>query len=747
MTLRFHASLQFDTRQAKAELQAATQATNKIGEAFKKVSRATFDASGQLDRYETQARAATQATQQAARAARDYEAATDRVGKTSDLSAGQVGNLVAQFNDIGVMLAAGQNPLQLAIQQGTQITQVFGQMGAGQAVKALGAALRSMVSPINLITIGAIAAGAAFTQWLTRSTDDATALTDALEGARAKVAELRQDSEALRRGFGSVEEFALAEQIAAVQQDIARAEADAATASGRNANAAKLRADRLREVLAPLQQELADLQALEVRNEAVRAANAARFDEIANAYRENRAQLDDMLAGLQQENALLAIQAQYGEDSAEFQAAQADASRTALDAVLAAIPGHDAVKDAIRDAYDNQIDLNAAINAADLSGLSGQAALLAQHMGFAASEAERYNAALNIAAGLQDVTPSAPGGDGGLSLGLPGMDVPQGTGFANLGFGAATSPTAPPRRISANFSSPPARAARSRSGGAAREERDLVKELTEDLDRRLAILNETDPVQRELLRHARALADATEAQKQTVTDKIAELQREEALQGRITDLSTEAGNATISLLRGITEGGNAAQQALARIADRLVDIGLEALVLGSGPLGGLFGGGLFGGGGGGGGFFRQAASALLGRKDGGPIYGIGGPRDDAQLIRVSPGEHIMTARAAQQYRPILEAMNAGAPIPGFAAGGAVGGGAAPGSNVLFAPVFIDRTSGGVQMRQVEDQTGPGGARQPAFEFSDVVANAMNKRGGAAQQQLQAGGLRRPRADR
>lgn len=76
-------------------------------------------------------------------------------------------NLFAQFNDIGVMLAAGQNPLQLAMQQGTQISQVLSQMGGGMgAVKALGSAFVGMLNPISIATIGVIGFGAAAIQWL-----------------------------------------------------------------------------------------------------------------------------------------------------------------------------------------------------------------------------------------------------------------------------------------------------------------------------------------------------------------------------------------------------------------------------------------------------------------------------------------------------------------------------------------------------------------------------------------------------
>lgn len=85
---------------------------------------------------------------------------------TTTLASGGVANLGYQFNDIAVMLAAGQNPLMLAIQQGTQISQVIGPMGAAGAVSALRAAFLSMLSPVSLVTIGVIAAVAAATQWV-----------------------------------------------------------------------------------------------------------------------------------------------------------------------------------------------------------------------------------------------------------------------------------------------------------------------------------------------------------------------------------------------------------------------------------------------------------------------------------------------------------------------------------------------------------------------------------------------------
>lgn len=131
------------------------------------------------------------------------------VGRSMGRARADVGNLAAQFQDIGVMLAAGQSPLTLAIQQGTQIGAVLGASGGGAAgaVKALGAAFMSIVSPVNLITIGTIAAGAALTQWLMSGEEEAKTLgeridglgdatdryTKALDASRVPLAELRKE--------------------------------------------------------------------------------------------------------------------------------------------------------------------------------------------------------------------------------------------------------------------------------------------------------------------------------------------------------------------------------------------------------------------------------------------------------------------------------------------------------------------------------------------------------------------------
>lgn len=74
-------------------------------------------------------------------------------------------NVAAQFQDIAVTSAMGMSPLQIALQQGTQLSAVLGPMGAAGAVKGLGAAFASVISPLSLVTIGLVAGTAALIQY------------------------------------------------------------------------------------------------------------------------------------------------------------------------------------------------------------------------------------------------------------------------------------------------------------------------------------------------------------------------------------------------------------------------------------------------------------------------------------------------------------------------------------------------------------------------------------------------------
>ena len=133
---------------------------------------------------------------------------TERVGTVARHSAAQVGNLTAQFNDIGMMMASGQNPLMTAIQQGTQVGQVIGPMGAAGAAKALAAGFGAMLNPLNLGIMAAIAFGSTLVQWLVSGGEKVKSLDDGLADLQSAVKDLQTASHRslaeLKKDYGAV---------------------------------------------------------------------------------------------------------------------------------------------------------------------------------------------------------------------------------------------------------------------------------------------------------------------------------------------------------------------------------------------------------------------------------------------------------------------------------------------------------------------------------------------------------------
>jgi hypothetical protein len=89
----------------------------------------------------------------------------DNVAKSLNKTSFETANLAAQFQDIAVQLQGGQSPFTVALQQGTQISQVLGRSGATGAVSLLGTAFSSLLTPTSLATIGIIALGGAAVQY------------------------------------------------------------------------------------------------------------------------------------------------------------------------------------------------------------------------------------------------------------------------------------------------------------------------------------------------------------------------------------------------------------------------------------------------------------------------------------------------------------------------------------------------------------------------------------------------------
>ena len=98
----------------------------------------------------------------------------NRAGMSAKAYSAALRNVPAQFTDIVVSLEAGQAPLQVLLQQGGQLKDMFG--GVGPAAKALGGYVLGLVNPF---TVAAAAAGTLALAYY-KGSEESDRLTDAI---------------------------------------------------------------------------------------------------------------------------------------------------------------------------------------------------------------------------------------------------------------------------------------------------------------------------------------------------------------------------------------------------------------------------------------------------------------------------------------------------------------------------------------------------------------------------------------
>ncbi|WP_167738097.1 phage tail length tape measure family protein [Leisingera sp. NJS201] len=722
-----------DASQGIQELQELKGAKDAAGKSAKVLSFEEAKAAREIKQLGTASGAAASRTQalSAAETAVARDAVT--VGASHQLAAGQVGNLTAQFNDIGVMLAAGQNPLQLAIQQGTQITQVFGNSGAANAANMMRQALVRMISPLNLITIGGIAAGAAMIQWMTGSAEAAETLEDRIEAAGDAIEAFSDKSQKTRLSVAEmVEEFGsaspelrlvLADMAALAKLDAQKA-IDATAESVRNLvletsffderNSRGLARDFLGlSSMLSTHRELSDVfarnlelldssedpakrlaAALDVREMLLEAAGGldglnasqrefyeglaavirdlevfagrvqAPWQELqstgselwqnlqnsAKGYLDERLKIEtaarNTIAQLQTEEALQEAIATHGDGSLQAAELRLQAERRAYQQQVDAQEISEELKDELMAAWD------AANGVADAD--------MAGNITLAADEAHRLKTNLLEAQGNEIM---------GRIRANPDFNDPRGEGAG------AGNPDYIYRDQGLPDVDLPSNPRKKRGGGGASQhdsERKAIERLIARERERLDVLKETDPVMQEMIRHRDVLKDATDAERKAVEAIIRKrLEEEKAL-----EQTKEAGEwlkATgQDLGDALTSSGDAAADAWDRVKEAIIRAAAEAVFFGKGPLAELFniGSGLFGGGESSGSDGGNIILNALGFADGtvGMVHGDGGNRDDKVPAWLSAGESVITAKATRRYRPILQAMNDGVEIPGFASG-------------------------------------------------------------------------------
>ncbi len=138
-----------------------------------KAAAAALAASGALDAESAAALKAAQSYQ------RFNAAANDNIKAASKFN---TANIAAQFQDIAVSAQMGMGAFQIGLQQGTQLAAVISMME--NPLRGLGAAFMSVVSPVSLLTIGLVslaAAGLQMVDWPKRTAQALILLADNLK--------------------------------------------------------------------------------------------------------------------------------------------------------------------------------------------------------------------------------------------------------------------------------------------------------------------------------------------------------------------------------------------------------------------------------------------------------------------------------------------------------------------------------------------------------------------------------------
>lgn len=856
----FRASLLIDGdgSGARAEVENTSKAVKGLGTASEATSRDANRLAAATDNVEAQARAA-------AAAQRDAAVAAKTMGTSQATAARNVGNLTAQFNDIGVMLAAGQNPLQLAIQQGTQITQVIGPMGAAGAVRALGQGFLAMLSPINLVTIGALAAGAAITQWLFDAGDGAddfesgvSDLADAVDAYAEAARKARQPTadlnEEFGRGAGAARDFleetletrrrdagfsaaadirellentdldlprwgsgdqgrlgklfdlnpflgsgrqearelinpvldayanlsdaadaSVEEQISALSRLIV-AFKEAAEASGSIDTAENA---QLKEMLSLL----TDLNRLRAEDEQVEADKLEHLKQSYELYAATRAESDaelakgrEMLATLQEQNAIAQATRVHGAESVQVAELRAQAERRALQAQMDALGVSADLQAAITAAADEAYRLATTDIASGIWDAANAASAMAANLAnaivqmndlrIASVENSQKRAELALSRLNTVGDPVARAGneavidyrynldDGGYGLLTSGRAGELANAESQVRSAAEAAAALEAEASAADKAYRDLLKENKGGGGRTKAEADAIADLIASLEDELAILKETDPVRKELLKHRETLAEATDAERQKVEELIRARIEEQRAAAAASEMADFFSQTLYDGIRSIAFEGGSAIEVLENLTAAIAEAALQAALLGTGPLANLFGtadsGGALG-------MIFGAIFGAPGKAEGGWVEGPGTGTSDDVPHMLSNGEFVVRAAAAAKNAPLLEAINAGVDIadrlPKMAAGGWAGAPppppppaniGAPMGAVAFSPRISVENHGSQPLdARMEEIPGEGGQRAYRLVLSDQVGAALTQPGGDAPRTLRnAFGVRR-----
>jgi len=562
----------------------------------------------------------------------------------NDNLAGQTANLAAQFNDIGVQLASGTSPLTVALQQGTQISQVLGDTkgGAAGAVKALGAAFASVVSPLSLVTIGIIALGGAAIQYIGSAIGEVETLDDHLKAHSGLIKRIK---DAYGEAAEGLEQYAR--------------ESTAVLETQTRASIIKLQAD-LEKLTKTFTRSLMESPKLLPTNPTagIIEVDTNSVDRAQSKYQA----FADAIRKLQGE-------AQRGEPNVR-------AFQAAVSAIANANPGDKELQklanellEMSKQAYEVEGALAVARRAIGLIGdvASGQVGQIKEltkaldelgriglpNLTDRERALEAYNKAIGAAGGAEDRRSAQAAYDSALK---------------RIGEREAEEAAEKARREAERAAN-----RKPKEDPYAREVEEIQK-ATRALQLELDMLGKSN-VEREKARTIMEVENALRREKRTLSDderasvgQMAEayaqlsekLKNTNATQQELQQLASSTMKGFVSDLMNGVGAAKALENALGRIGDKMIDLALNSIFDSkNGGIGGIINA-IFGG-----------SSSPVKAATGGLVRGPGTGTSDSIPARLSDGEFVVNAKMAKKYGDLLTALNAGR-LPAFATGGFVG---------------------------------------------------------------------------
>lgn len=528
------------------------------------------------------------------------QASGARAAATMNATAFATGNVAAQLNDIGVMMASGQSPLILAIQQGTQLNQIFSGLSGPQVLGALKTAFLSLINPISLVTIGTIAAGAALFQYVTSLNTDGRESTEVIKEQNdliRRVAENWGDAVPALKAY-------VDELDRAAETDELRQATDIAVGQEYAPLLAKLG-----EFRAGLAAARIDIQAM--------GGDAQEIDTLQAAF-------NDLTREVENNSASAADLERFLEVLANTTGSQTVPTMIDLAAVLSGVAGQLAF--AARNADQFRRDL-ANLNGERIRANAQEAFNLREFV----AEQERLNGLtseqLDLEREMERVTGDAK------SAGV----VLSEQQLLDL---ATQRLTAEERRSAIREAE--------RSGGRAAEdalkERDAVAELIAELEHEQAMIGMSN-VEKEVANALRqAGAAATEEERLRIEELVVAIDEQEQAQKALTEGWEEYGKMGKSAVKGVWDALRDGKIEANEVADILDRLGQMAWDLAFKTLGGMFGGGMSGGGFLGGLFgFSEGGGGVVG---GAGTYTPGGADNTLFIAKAQKGEPFAFGQAA-----------------------------------------------------------------------------------------------------